>query len=556
MVEARRFPEACVASPHYLASAAGLAVLASGGNAVDAAVATNLTLGVVAPYLCGFGGDLFAMVWRDGVAAYNGSGRAPVAATPEAVRAALESRRGPGGPEGSAADGPEGSAAGEPEGSGAAEGPDGSLAPRHVPLFGPLSVTVPGAPEAWFALLDRFGTRSFGDLARWALRYAREGFPVSARAAESFERARGRYAGHPWAEAWFEAYGSVRAGSELRQPELARTIELLAEDGPDAYYRGPIGEAIARCVRSLGGLLSEEDLAAHRGQWVEPLRAPYREVEVLELPPNTQGATALEALRIVEAAGPLPPDGPDRHHLLIEATKLALLDRDTHLGDPDHMRVPAERLLADDWVGERARAIGPLRASRLPPGRDLPPGTAYLCAADREGTLVSLIQSNFTGFGSGVRVPGWGINLQNRGASFTLDPSHVNAVGPRKRPLHTLIPAMALREGRPWLAFGTMGGQGQPQFQLQLLVRVVDDGEDLQRAVDAPRWLVSSEDWSVEAESRFGVRFAAELRARGHELRLAGAYESIFGHAHAIAVTPQGYLAATDPRAEGAAVGL
>lgn len=540
VVEARRFPEACVASPHYLGSAAGLAVLASGGNAVDAAVAANLTLGVVAPYLCGFGGDLFAMVWRDGVAAYNGSGRAPAAATPEAVRAALE--------------GPE--AALGPEGSAAAGGPHQTPAARHLPLFGPLSVTVPGAPEAWFALLERFGTRSFGELARWALRYAREGFSVSARAAESFERARARYGGHPWAGAWFEAYGSVRAGSELHQPELARTIELLAEEGPDAYYRGPIGEAIARCVRSLGGLLSEADLAEHRGQWVEPLRAPYRGVEVLELPPNTQGVTALEALRIVEAAGPLPPDGPDRHHLLIEATKLALLDRDAHLGDPDHMRLPPERLLAEGWVGERARTIDPLRASSLPPGRDLPSGTAYICAADRNGILASLIQSNFTGFGSGVRVPEWGINLQNRGASFTLDPSHVNVVGPRKRPLHTLIPAMALRDGRPWLVFGTMGGQGQPQFQLQLLVRVVDDGEDLQRAVDGPRWLVSSEDWSVEAESRFGVRFAAELRARGHELRLAGGYESTFGHAHAIAVAPRGYLAATDPRAEGDAVGL
>ena len=354
------FEHGVVCSPHALASASGLAVLRDGGNALDAAVATNLTLGVVAPYSCGFGGDLFAIVWRDGVAAYNGSGRTPAAMTAEVVRAA---------------------------------------AGDAMPERGPLPVTVPGAVEAWFSLLDRFGTRSFGQLANDALRYARDGFPITELGAESIAEVREEFAG---SAAWQAVYGEIhRLGDVLQQPDLARTIQALADEGPDVYYRGPIAAAIAEAVSTAGGLVTTSDLAEHRGEWVEPLSARYRDVDVLELPPNTQGVAVLEALRILDELGPLPPDGLDRQHRLIEVTKLALADRDAYVTDPEHMRINPAQLLSASWVRERAASFDPTRAREPVRVRSVDGGTAYLCAADSGGMLVSLIQSNFLGFGSG-----------------------------------------------------------------------------------------------------------------------------------------------------------
>src|SRR6266545_5187772 len=423
----------------------------------------------------------------------------------------------------------------------------------QMPALGPHSVTVPGAVEAWFALLERFGTLWIGDLVRQARRYAHEGFVLTARAEESIARAKDRFADSP---EWMALYGRARAGELLHQPGLARTIDMLSTDGPDAYYRGQIGQAIADHVGSLGGLLSEEDLAEHRGEWIEPVSAGYRGVQVLELPPNTQGLTVLEALRIVEASGPLPPDGPDRHHLLIETMKLALADRDAYLTDAAEMRRPSEDLIADDWISERIRGFDPRRASNPLPGRARVGGTAYMCVADAGGMFVSLIQSNWMGFGSGITVPDWGINLQNRGSYFSLDPGHVNVIAPRKRTLHTLIPAMAVRDGHPWLVFGSMGGDGQAQTHLQLLTRIIDDSEDIQRAIAAPRWLVSPGDWMVLAESRFDPAWLADLRERGHHISLAGEVDAVMGHAHAILVEDSGFAGATDPRAEGAVLGL
>jgi gamma-glutamyltranspeptidase/glutathione hydrolase len=512
---ASRFGTACVASPHHLASRVGLEVLASGGNAVDAAVATNLALGVVVPYLCGYGGDLFALVWSDGLFGYNGSGRAPRSATIEPVQAAARSDR--------------------------------------MPVSGPLSVTVPGAVQGWFDLLDRFGTRSFAELSAPAHGLAAEGFPVSALAAGSIQRARERFA---WSEAWLAIYGSVAEGDRLVQLDLARTIERLAADGPDAFYRGSIAEAIAAQVEALGGFLQPRDLADHHGDWVTPLSTVFNGVEVFELPPNSQGVMALEALNIVDALGPLPPEGPGRHHAMIEAVKLAFADRDAHVSDPGAMRIDPRVLASGGLAAERASSIDRQHAGRPDPVRPSGGGTADICAADGKGMLVSLIESNYMGFGSGVTVPGWGINLQNRGAFFSLDPNHVNAIAPGKRTLHTLMPALAFRAGRPWLVFGTMGGDGQAQTHLQLLVRIAVDGEDIQRAVDAPRWVVSPQDWSVAMESRFDPDIGDDLLRRGHRVRPAGAFDSLMGHAHAIQVADGGYMAATDPRTEGAALGL
>jgi len=509
------FRAGCVASPHHLASAAGLEVLETGGNALDAAVATNLVLGVVTPYLCGYGGDLFALIWSGGRPhGYLGAGRAPATATVEAVRER-------------------------------AGGDD-------MPVVGPLTVTVPGAVEAWFALLERFGSRTFAELAAPAIRLARNGFKVSDRAAESLARSAGVYG---WSREWRSVYGEAKAGTVLRQPDLASTIEAVRDGGPGAYYGGEIGEAIAGHVRASGGLLSPEDLAGHRGEWTEPLRAPFGDVAVLELPPPTQGVAALEALRIAERAG-VPGEGADRQHLLIESAKLALADRDTYVSDPSAPgAVPVEDLTSDPWIEARAAAIDPTAAGDPRPGRAAIPGTAYLCAADAGGMMVSLIQSNYMGFGSGVTVPGWGINLQNRGAYFSLDPNHVNAVAPGKRTLHTLVPAMALRGEDPWMVFGAMGGDGQTQTHLQLLVRMVIDAQLPQEAIDAPRWIVDPANWSLTLESRFDPAVVEALRARGHRLTVTAPYDSLLGHAHAIQRMSDGYIAGTDPRAEGAALG-
>jgi gamma-glutamyltranspeptidase/glutathione hydrolase len=508
------FSLGCVASPHHLASAVGLEVLEQGGNALDAAVATNLALGVVTPYLCGYGGDLFALIWAEGrIHGYAGAGRAPASATPEEVRALGGSQR--------------------------------------MPVVGPLTVTVPGAVDGWFALLERFGSRDFGVLAAPAVSLAKDGFELSERAAESLARASGVCGRSP---EWQATYGAARPGERLRQPALARTIEVLAAEGRDAYYRGAIGAAIAGHVRGSGGLLEEQDLAAHEGEWVEPLRAPFGDVEVVELPPPSQGVAALEALRIAERVG-VPQEGALRQHLLIESMKLALADRDRHLSDPSDMELVAEDLLSEAWIRDRADGVDPSSARTPAPGRSAIAGTAYLCAADGDGMMVSLIQSNYMGFGSGVTVPEWGINLQNRGAYFSLRDDHVNVIAPGKRTLHTLMPAMALRDGSPWMVFGAMGGDGQAQTHLQLVTRMALDGTPPQEAIDAPRWIVDPGTWSVTVESRFAPPLVEDLRSRGHRVAVTGPFDSLLGHAHTIQRTPEGYVAGTDPRAEGAALG-
>jgi gamma-glutamyltranspeptidase/glutathione hydrolase len=519
--QARAYPEGVVCTPHYLASAAGAAMLAEGGNAVDAAIAANLVLGVVTPYMCGFGGDLLTMVWDGGIGdgglhAYRGVGRAPAGATAAFVR----------------------------EQSGETE----------MPVFGPHPITVPGAVEAWFTLVERFATRSFGALAQRALHYAEHGFPLTRRGAWFFRSSAQLYAAFGLTD-FAAAYGDVDTGSWVRQPELARTIRTLADAGPDAYYRGPIGEAIAARIRDAGGCMTAGDVAAHRGAWVEPLRAQFRDAEILEMPPPTQGLTALEAMRIVDGLD-LGADGPQRQHLLIEAVKLALADRRRYLGDPDAMTTPAQRLLQDDWVAARRAAIDPAHARPAVAHSEPDGGTIYMCAADRDGMLVSLIQSNFSGAGSGLRVREWGINLHNRGSGFVLDDTHPNGIGPGKLPLHTLIPALALRDGRPWLVFGTEGGHGQAQTHTQLMVRMLVDGDDPQAAISAPRFTVDPTTGRTAVEDHFDPAWIDDLRGRGHDLDVVRAYRHGPGVAHAIECTYPGYRAASDPRAEGGTSGL
>jgi len=522
---ARWFGNGCVASPHHLASSAGQVVLADGGNAIDAAVAANLVLSVVTPYHCGVGGDLLAIVWDGQATGVMSIGAAPAGATPEAIRSAIDAGHGD---------------------------PTYSLpGTAGMPTFGALPVTVPGAVAGWFDLLDRWGSRSFGALSTAARHLAAEGFPVSPHAAGYPERARTRLREQP---GWEDHYGRMRAGERFVQSELAGTLTTLADEGPAAFYRGALATTIVEHLQERGSTMTHDDLAAHEVETCTPLTTSYREVEVLELPPPTQGVTALTGLGIVAAAGPFPTDPIDAAHLQIEAVRAALADREEHVADPRSMQVDVEGLLAPARLDRIAAAIDPQRAGSWPPSRPAPGGTAYLCAADRDGLLVSLIQSNFVGFGSGVVVPGTGIGLHDRGAHFSLDPSDPNIIGPRKRPLHTLIPGLALRDGAPWLVFGTMGGDGQAQIHVQLLGQLVDRGLDAQAAIDAPRWIVDVADGSVAIEER-ARDVAAGLRARGHEVTLLDAYDYTAGHAHAIAVTPAGYAGASDPRCEGAIVG-
>ena len=502
-----------MATPHYLATSAGLATLARGGNAFDAVLAANLALGVVAPYFCGYGGDVFAIVWDGTLHGYLGSGRSAA----DVSLADAQERHG-----------------------------------ADLPIFGGETVTVPGGVAGWFALLDRFGTRPFAELAEAAIKLAREGFEVTTPAAAVFAESGRFYRGF---DDWHAVYGAVGAGDVLRQPAMARTIEALASDGPDAYYRGPIADAIAEAVQSAGGLLTSADLAAHTGEWTTPLRAPYRDAEVVELPPPTQGVSALEALRILDGLAP-PEFGAAREHALLESTKHALADRDRWVTDPDAMPVPASTLLSDRWVESRRQAIDPARAGTPDPGEPQPGGTAYLCAADASGMFVSLIQSNFIHFGSGVHVPEWGINLNNRGFSFSLDAERPNVLAPAKRPMHTLIPAMVFRDGTPWAAFGSMGGDAQVPVHVQVLHRVLAEADDYADAIHAPRWRVDVGSWRVHAETRLDASTLDGLRALGHDVATTSPFDSGMGHAHAVWRTPGGFGATSDPRSEGAALGL
>lgn len=513
-----------VASPHYLATGAGVAILRRGGSAVDAAITTNAVLAVVTPYVCGIGGDLFAIVYADGALhGLNGSGRAPLEATPERMR--------------------------ELAGSDA------------LPEFGPLTITVPGCVDAWWRLHQRFGRLPFADVLADAIGYAEDGFPVS----EEFERSIERSAqifhpSTPARQTFLPDGHAPRTGTMFRQPNLARTLRSIAENGPDAYYRGPIGAEIVRAVREAGGVLSSQDLEAHAADWVEPLSATYRNVTVYELPPNSQGITALVMLNILSRLPQEALTGSDEQyvHTLAEVARLAYADRERYLSDPRFMTVEAQSLLSPSYAETRASLVGDRANPGAPAGQ--PGDTIYLCTADGDGNLVSLIESNYRGIGSGVMGGTTGIMLQNRGTWFSLDPEHVNVIAPGKRTMHTLMPGMAFRDGHPWLVFGTMGGSMQAQIHVELLTRMLDRGLSIDEALDAPRFdavLGSAEGEPVLAiESRFSPETVEALRKRGNAVHDWPPYTAQAGHAHMIEVLDSGaYAGASDPRTQSLALG-
>jgi gamma-glutamyltranspeptidase/glutathione hydrolase len=507
-----------VATSQPLAAQAGLAMLQKGGSAVDAALATAIALTVVEPTSNGIGSDAFCILW-DGQRLHglNASGRSPAAWSLERFQ--------------------------------------GKSA---MPKRGWEAVTVPGCVSAWVDLSTRFGKLPFADLFEPAIRYAADGFLVSPTIARLWANQVPELKSQPgFAEAFMPGGRAPAVGETFRCPAQARTLERIAASRGEAFYRGELAEAIAGFARQCGGALTREDLAAHVNDWVEPIGIDYRGVRLHEIPPNGQGIAALMALGILEqfdlAAHPV--DSVDSLHLQIEAMKLAFADLYQYVGDPAAMQVAPAELLDKAYLKGRARLIDMSRANAPAFGRPGQGGTVYLTAADASGMMVSYIQSNYAGFGSGVVVPGTGISLQNRGFGFTLIPGHANAVGPRKRPFHTIIPAFLTAGGAPLMSFGVMGGSMQAQGHLQVVLRMADYRQNPQAASDGPRWRVE-EGLRVGVEPTFPAEVLDGLRRRGHQLEVADRWATDFGRAQLIYKLEDGYCAASERRTDGQAVGF
>ena len=515
-----------VASSQPLAVEAGASVLKKGGNAIDAAIATALALGVVEPMSTGIGGDAFFLYRRaaDGrIYGVNGSGRCPHDLTLEELH-----RRGV----------------------------------RGIPQSGLASVTVPGAIDAFVEVQQRHGNLTFAEVLEPAIHYASEGFPVSEIIASQWQGAAALLSRYPSSAKNYLINGKApRAGAVHRQPNLARTLKLLASEGRDAFYRGEIARQIVQFSQENGGFFTLEDFASHTTEWVEPIGTDYRGYTVLELPPNGQGITALIALNILEgfdlpamAYGSAP-----YYHLLIEATKQAFADRDQYVADPLFADLPVEGLLAKEYAKARRQGIDRERAGDYVAGSPLPFGnTVYVSCVDRERNVVSLIHSLFTAFGSGLVAGDTGICLQNRGSGFVDDPQHPNALAPGKRPLHTIIPAMILKDDRPWLSFGVMGGDVQPQGHLQVAINLIDFRMNVQEALEAPRYrLMGGKLVALERAIPHEVRHA--LERMGHQLLPYGEIPpgTPYGGGQAILIDEEhGVLqGGSDHRKDGCAIG-
>lgn len=509
-----------VATSQALAAQAGLEILKRGGNAVDAAVAAAACLTVVEPTSNGIGGDAFALVWAGGALhGLNSSGPAPMGISAEAVKRAGYS---------------------------------------EMPGLGWIPVNVPGVPAAWAALSGRFGRLPLAGALGPAIDYAERGYPVSPVVSrywrDGLERFKEKLKGEefdPFFKTFAPAGRAPGPGEVWRSPDHARTLREIAETGAESFYRGGLAEKIDHFSGKYGGFLRKEDLEAYRPEWVSPVGVDYRGYRVWEIPPNGQGLVALMALNILKGFEFSSREEPETFHRQIEAIKLAFADGRRYITDPGRMRVRVQDLLSEGYAAERRRLIG--KEAALPaPGRPPEGGTVYLATADRDGNMVSYIQSNYRGFGSGLVVPETGISLQNRGANFSLDPEHDNFLEPGKKCYHTIIPGFLTRDGRPVGPFGVMGGFMQPQGHVQVVMNVVDFGLNPQAALDAPRWQWL-EGTSVDLEQSFLGHTAGALERMGHRVRLA-LDPAGFGRGQIIWRDGSGVLAGgTDPRADGAA---
>ena len=540
-------PHAIAATSHPLATQIALDVMKAGGSAVDAAIAANAALGLMEPTGNGIGGDLFAIVWDPKTRklhGYNGSGRSP-----KALSLAEFQRRGL----------------------------------KDIPAHGPLPVTVPGTVDAWFALHQRFGRRAMAENLAPAIGYARNGHPVHEVIAYYWGRSVPTLSKWPgFSEQFTVPCGTndtgctggrrgPRTGETWKNPQLARTLDAIARGGRDAFYKGDIARSIDAYFKANGGFLAYDDLAAHKGEWVDPVSTNYRGYDVWELPPNGQGIAALQILNLLE-----PYDlkaygfgSPEHVHLFTEAKKLAFADRAASYADPDYYKTPVATLVSKAYARERGKLISMDRAMKAAEPGVIPQlnegDTIYMTVADADGMMVSLIQSNYRGMGSGMAPPGLGFIFQDRGEQFVLKEGHPNSFAPGKRPFHTIIPAFVTKDGKPWLSYGVMGGAMQPQGHAQILLNLIDFGMNLQEAGDAPRIqhdgstepagqaTAMADGGELDLESGFPYETVRALMRKGHSVRFA---DGPYGGYQAIMVNPHGgYIGASESRKDGQAAG-
>ena len=520
-----------VATSQPLATQVALDILKQGGSAVDAAIAANAMLGLVEPTGCGIGGDLFAIVWdaeTKQLHGLNASGRSPAA-----LKAEYFTEQGL----------------------------------TTIPSFGPLPVSVPGAVDGWFSLHEKFGRLPMTSILSPAIEYARRGYPVSEVVAYYWQMnvdRIGEYEG--FADVFMPNGKAPTTGQIFKNPSLAATYEKIATGGRDAFYKGDIARIIGAYMKEQGGFLSYEDLAAHTSEWVTPVSTNYRGYDVWELPPNGQGIAALQILNILEQYDieGMGFGSADYIHTFVEAKKLAFEDRAKYYADPSFNDIPVDALISKDYAQKRRALINPNKAAKRYDAGVVEGDTIYLTVADKDGNMVSLIQSNYRGMGSGMTPPELGFILQNRGELFTLAPNHFNTYEPKKRPFHTIIPAMVTRNNKPWLSFGVMGGATQPQMHAQIVVNLIDFGMNLQEAGDAPRFIhvgsssptgaLMKDGGELSMETGFATEVRRTLYERGHQLSdklgIYGGYQAILYDAD-----KQVYFGASESRKDGQAAG-
>ena len=525
-------PHAMAATSQPLATQIALDIMKKGGNAIDAAIAANAALGLMEPISCGMGGDLFAIVWSaedQQLFGLNASGRSPYD-----LKLSYFKENGY----------------------------------EHIPEFGPLPVSVPGCVSGWFSLHEKFGSMTMEEILEPTIAYARDGFPLSEVIAAGWQGNARALAEYPnIADIYMPGGQPPKKGEMFKNPYLANTLEKISKGGRDAFYKGDIARTIGEFIKEQGGFLSYRDLAEHTDTWVEPVATNYRGYDVYELPPNGQGIAALQILNILEGydLSSMEFDSPEYVHLFVEAKKLAYEDRARYYADPDFNDIPVDELISKAYADERRKLINPERSTRDYPAGELERGnTIYMTVADEAGNMVSLIQSNYLGMGSGMAPPGLGFVLQDRGALFSLQEGHLNVYEPHKRPFHTIIPAFVMKDGKPFMSFGVMGGAMQPQGHVQILVNMIDFGMNLQEAGDAPRIYhhgssqptgqVMTDGGIVSLESGFSAQTVQKLIRMGHTLQpTLGAYG---GYQAIMYDVEQGvYYGASESRKDGQAAG-
>ena len=519
-----------VATSHPLATQIGIDVLKKGGTAIDAAIAANIALGLMEPTGSGIGGDLFAIVWdakEQKLFGLNASGPAPQSISLDYFKQQKLAK---------------------------------------IPPFGPLPVTVPGAVDGWVKLHEKFGNQSFASLFEPTIDYAKKGHPVTETIAYYLDRSKEIFKQYPnFSDVWMKDGETTGKGDIFKNPQLANTLEIIAEKGRAGFYEGEVAKTIADFIQAQGGFLTYEDLANFNSEWVEPVSTNYRGYDVWELPPNGQGMVALQILNILENfdVKKMGLFSSDYVHLFTEAKKLAFADRAKHYADPNFSKIPIEQLVSKSYAKERAALIDLAKAAQvdesgIPNGGD----TIYLTAADQFGNMISLIQSNYRGMGSGMVPPGLGFMLQDRGELFSLEEDHANVIEGGKRPFHTIIPAFVTKDNKPYLSFGVMGGATQPQAHAQIIINLIDFGYNLQEAGDAPRLVHSGssqptdeimlDGGSLSLETGFGTAIEEALKEKGHKLQYQ---KGIFGGYQAIMIKDGVYFGASESRKDGQASG-